>query len=152
MRSRFTSLALLATLAVPVTTYAEPPRGDPDRTDQTETKTRFDDPLFIAGAVTFAASYGVAVGVAAGSLDRDERGLYAPIVGPWIALAANNPCDGDCSNDTRDDTLLVLDGIAQAAGVGLAVTSLVMHRDDRVQLRAVHVAITSRSVGVAGRF
>jgi hypothetical protein len=154
MRSRSTILALAATLAVPAATYAEPLALDPTTPDRVEPRepNRFDDALFITGAVTFAASYGAAVGVAAGSLDRDERALYVPLAGPWIALAANAPCDGDCKHDTRDDVLLVLDGVAQAAGVALAVTSLLGTHDDRVQVRGAHLAITSRSVGIAARF
>jgi hypothetical protein len=150
MRSRSSTLTLLAALALPLSTYAEPPPIG-DRSDF-EAESRIDDPLFIAGALTFAASYGIAVGVAASSLDRDDRGLYVPVVGPWAALAAHHPCDGGCADDTRDDVLLTLDGVAQLAGVALMVTSLVRERDESARVRDARLVITSRSVGVAARF
>jgi hypothetical protein len=153
MRSRSTVLTLLATLAIPATTYAQPPALTPTQSEQLERESTspFDQPLFIAGALTFATSYGLAVGAAASSLDHDDRGLYFPVVGPWAALAANHPCDGGCAEDTRDDVLLVLDGVAQAAGVALMATSLIRERE-RARVHDAHLVITSRSVGVAARF
>jgi hypothetical protein len=146
MRSRPTILALLTTLAVPAITYAEPPRPEPDEAQAG----RYEEPLFVAGTVTFLTSYGLSFGIAASTLDRDNRGLYVPVAGPWIALAANHPCEGGCADDTRDDVLLVLDGVAQAAGVALMATSLV--RSVRAEAHDAHLVITSRSVGIAARF
>jgi hypothetical protein len=141
--------ALLATLALPALTQAQPPSMvEPER----PSKGPYEQPLFVAGAATFLGTYGLSFGVAASSLDEDLRGLYIPLVGPWIALGANHPCGADCGSDTRDDVLLVLDGAVQAAAVTAMVTSLVLDHGEHGDDRDLHLAITSRSVGVAGRF
>lgn len=149
MRSRSSVLALVATLAVPGITYAQPPAHSPDRSDQEETD-RYAQPMFLAGAITFLTSYGLSFGFAAGSLDSDNKGLYVPVAGPWIALSASRPCDGDC--DTSDDVLLVLDGVAQAAGVAMMARSLIGDRSRRAHARGARLVVTSRTVGISTRF
>lgn len=132
------SAALAMPLAVPHAAHAELPRLESDRPQEDP----YEQPMFVAGAITFLTSYGLSFGFTAGSLDSDNKGLYAPVVGPWLALAA--------SDDTGDDVVLVADGVAQAAGVALMVASLI--RSDRARSRDVRLAITSKTVGVAARF
>lgn len=147
MRSRPFVLAIMAVLATALTAHAQvPPSEQPDRTELDP----FAQPLFLAGAVTFLTSYGLSFGVAATTLDRDNRGLYVPIAGPWLALSASRPCDGDC--ETADDVLLVLDGVAQAAGVAMMAKSLIGDRARRAPARGARLLVTSRTVGITARF
>ncbi len=142
MRPRITTLLFSAALAAPLVAHGEPPEHEEDLSSQ---------PLFQAGAATFVASYGAALGVAASSLERDDRGLYVPIAGPWLALATHTPCDTGCSHATRNDVLLVADGVAQAASVGMIVAGVIADRRERAR-RGAHLAVTPTSVGVFGRF
>lgn len=137
--------ALSAALGLPLVAHAELPRLESDRPQADP----YEQPMFVAGAVTLLTSYGLSFGFTASSLDSDNKGLYVPVVGPWIALAAND-CEGGCDDDTRDDVVLVVDGVAQAAGVALMVASLI--RSDRARSRGAQLAITARSVGIAARF
>jgi hypothetical protein len=80
-------------------------------------------PLIIGGSVVTLAAYGLTV---ASALTWDDvpgaDAMLVPVVGPWIALAQN-----DCAPDDPDcgailwvrGILLVIDGIAQAGGLGL---------------------------------
>jgi hypothetical protein len=155
MRSRSLALALVVMLAVPAVTYAQPsqaPRLAPEQLTPRDEESRspYEQPLFIAGAFTLLTSYGLSFGVAAQSLDTDNRALYMPIVGPWLALSPSEPCDGECSDNTRD-VLLVLDGITQATGVALMAASLLGH-GKRASLRGARLAITSKTVGIRAQF
>lgn len=136
-------LALLGAAALTTAARAQPPRAQAP--EGAPTRDLFDDAVFTAGAATFLGSYGLSLGFAATSLERENRWLYLPLAGPWIALGDNN--------DTGDGWLLAFDGIAQAAGVALLATAVIReHRERRVGLRYARVAVTPRSVGVVGRF
>lgn len=148
-------LRCLLTVAVliPATVLAEPPRA-PEEARAPWTVTTI-------GTAVFLGSYGLSVGFGSQSLDRDNAGLYVPLLGPWIALGAHSgDCplsDPDCDDDTRTKALLVIDGIAQATGALMVVSGLVEQqkakkRDERfVKIRPV---ITRGNPGIAviGRF
>lgn len=91
-------------------------------------------PMLITGGALFAAGYVPAVIVGAASDQDHDKRLYIPVVGPWLDMA-DRPCGiGDCS--TREDVnqaLLIGSGVAQGAGVALAIASLFVpeDRDDR---------------------
>jgi hypothetical protein len=98
-----------------------------------ETRTSpWNAPVFTTGAIVFAGSYGGAVVTAAASeddtIDRGNRKLFIPIVGPWLALEARPDCprtpNESCDNETTKKGLLVLDGVLQAGGVITMITGL----------------------------
>lgn len=80
-------------------------------------------PLIIGGSFVTLAAYGATL--ASGLVWDDVPGadaMLVPIVGPWIALGQSGcaPDDPDCGAILYvRGILLVLDGIAQAAGLGL---------------------------------
>lgn len=91
--------------------------------DYEEVEDSYNAPIFMSGALVFAASYGASVITAASSDDNDNRGnhrLYVPVVGPWLALSDRGSCDiskSSCDHETTAKVLLVADGVFQAAGV-----------------------------------
>lgn len=91
--------------------------------------------LVIAGAVTFGTVYLLNVLAAAASIDACKLGgasctdasmLFIPVVGPFIEVTRTN---GSASLST----LLVVDGIAQAAGVFMFVAGLAWQRTTLVR-------------------
>jgi hypothetical protein len=79
--------------------------------------------LIAGGAGVFAVSYGLsAMSAALWPGTPGSKWLYAPVIGPWGALAT-----GGCSEDDPDCTpilvvrsvLYVLDGLVQAGALGL---------------------------------
>lgn len=73
--------------------------------------------LLQAGVFTLGASYIPALVVAIESDREEDDYLYAPVVGPWLDLAARDDCDGDdCDSDTLNRVLLVTDGVFQGLG------------------------------------
>jgi len=81
----------------------------------------YNAPMFMTGALVFAASYGTSVVVAASTNgDRGNDRLYVPIAGPWLALNDRGSCDitrSSCDHETTAKVLLIADGVFQAAGV-----------------------------------
>jgi hypothetical protein len=80
-------------------------------------------PLIIGGSFVTLAAYGITL---ASALTWDDvpgaDAMKIPVVGPWIALAQNDcaPDDPDCGAIlVVRSILLVVDGIAQAGGLGL---------------------------------
>ena len=71
--------------------------------------------LLRSGLFTLGAAYVPALVVAVTSERSEDNHLYAPIVGPWLDLAARD-CSGDCSNETVNKVLLVTDGVFQGLG------------------------------------
>jgi hypothetical protein len=87
-------------------------------------------PLILGGAFVTAASYGITLACALAWDDVPGADMMlVPIAGPWIALGMSG-----CAEDDPDcgailyirGALLVLDGIAQAAGLGLVGEGLFM--------------------------
>lgn len=138
-----------------------PPASDPLLEPEPERDVR--DTVLKAGTATFLLSYGLSIGLAAGSLDPDDKGLYVPVAGPWIALAAREPCDvgRGCERDTASKVLLATDGVIQALGAVGIVGALVAPRPSerllvknrsRVKVRPTTVGLGHPGIAVAGWF
>jgi hypothetical protein len=83
--------------------------------------------LLATGAGIFIASYGASAIVAASNDNTSDDNLFIPVAGPWIDLA-DRPCGlFDCgSTEDWNQVLLIGSGVAQGAGVALALLSLVV--------------------------
>jgi len=96
--------------------------------------------LIIGGALTLGVPWALGIVVASGYDFSNQSGwLVVPVLGPWITMASRKT-DGLCGygNSCPDDngvrTMLILDGLTQAAGAlmliyGLSSTKKVMARD-----------------------
>ncbi|MEO6419097.1 MAG: hypothetical protein ABIP39_06805 [Polyangiaceae bacterium] len=95
-------------------------------------------PLLYTGMVLFAGSYGSSLIVAATSERDGDKRLYWPLVGPWLDLG-NRQCDiRPCGNDSAEKALLIADGITQAAGAFLMVSSIFVAENRRGPIRQTH--------------
>lgn len=83
--------------------------------------------LLTTGAATFAFGYLSALYVGATSAAESDRALLLPFAGPWAALAARDRCatEEECGTDPTYRTLLVADGIVQAAGAAQVALAFV---------------------------
>jgi hypothetical protein len=102
----------------------EPPSTHaPSRTFQDTVTESAPDPRWLSvGGLVFGSTYLTSVVVAGTSSYRADQRLYVPLAGPWLDLAARGKCGSDpnypaCGHETRNDALLVGDGIGQALGV-----------------------------------
>ena len=131
-------------VALASTVTAQPPgRGAPDE--------RAAPPrLVTTGAVLLLATWGLSFGIASQSLDVDNRGLYVPVAGPWIALAERSSCPapGAC-HSTSSQAVIALDGVLQVGAAVMVVGGLYRWaRDrDRAPRRTAGIAITPGGVG-----
>jgi len=100
--------------------------------------------LLHTGLFTLGVSYLPALIVAIESDRAADDHLYAPIVGPWMDLAAREDCSGECSGETVNKVLLVTDGVFQGIGALQIVGALVFP-----QTRTVTVANADGSPAVA---
>jgi hypothetical protein len=82
--------------------------------------------LLRSGLFTLGASYVPALVVAVTSGRSEDNHLYAPIVGPWLDLAARGGCEGDCDGETVNKVLLVTDGVFQGLGALQIVGALLL--------------------------
>jgi hypothetical protein len=123
-------------------------RPDVDRPTQTVTSTPNRTLLFTGSAIflgTYVAS--AIVGTTVGT-DADEN-LAIPVVGPWIALGERSCTFGECGLHEDVNVLgLIASGVAQAAGIGLAITSLFVSEARPVKTSGVRLA--PMAVGRAG--
>lgn len=86
--------------------------------------------LIVGGLAVTAIAYGAAfLGSEAASTYPGSLELKAPVVGPWIALAMNGCPPENLQCDAfvyLRGTLLVLDGLLQAAGLAIVAEGIVM--------------------------
>ena len=127
-----------------------------------ETTIHPNRPMLVTGVVMFAAPYIAGDIVAAQSnLDADKRN-FIPVAGPWLDLG-QRPCTFGSACTTTDNVgsaLLIGSGVAQAAGVVLALASFAVpeHTTEKVQpaSASVHVLPVSFAggggVGALGTF
>jgi len=114
-------------------------------------------PLLVTGGLIFAASYITGVVVAAESPRKEDKSLYAPVVGPWIDIARRDDCnasDTACNTQNTERGLLIAMGIAQGVGAVLAVASFFIPERNLVE-RVVITPMAYKGgggVGVGGRF
>ncbi len=91
--------------------------------------------LLSSGMFTLGAAYVPAVVVAIESERGEDKHLYAPVVGPWLDLAAREECRGECSRETLNKVLLVTDGVFQGLGALQILGSFVLPESHVVALR-----------------
>jgi len=113
----------------------------------------WNEPVFLAGAAVFAASYGASIGIAATSNHSGASRLYVPLIGPWLAWADWTSCSVTvCSNEFEDKALLIGDGVLQAAGVLAMIGSFIFPAHRLVNTYAAHVRPMRGGLLVFGRF
>jgi hypothetical protein len=88
----------------------------PSRPDDTFKERTPNVDLVASGLFTLGVPYVVSVVAATGSTREGDQALYTPLVGPWLDLANREGCPGACKSETVYKTLLVADGLLQAAG------------------------------------
>jgi hypothetical protein len=84
------------------------------------------DPLLITtGAMLLGIPYGLSVWAGAVSTNPSDHWLYAPVFGPLADLIERRSCSstGCIGNVAGDTAPLVINGLAQAAGLGVLVTA-----------------------------
>jgi hypothetical protein len=112
-----------------------------------ESPRRVDPMLTMTGAIFFAVPYAASVVAAATSDVPADRWLYAPVVGPVHDMLQRTICttQGCRGSDFPSTALpLVLSSIAQAAGIGIVIVSLVRPSEPaRPPRAAVRVMPTS---------
>jgi hypothetical protein len=119
-----------------------PPGGD---YAERETSIRPHRPLLSTGIGLFVVSYGASVVTGAVSSNDADRNMFVPVVGPWMNLAQR---DGGGSNEDINRAMIITSGIAQGAGVLMAVSSLFI--PEKVETKRVakpEVKVTPVSFG-----
>jgi hypothetical protein len=102
---------------------------------------------FIAsGTIALSLGYGVASVLAISSTYDKDRLLFIPIAGPWIDLGLRPPGTSD-ENWARVG--LIVDGVAQLAGLVLVITGLVMKQHAP---RSIAALVTPTTTGVSLSF
>lgn len=145
--------------------YATPARADDTTAATTVTRSEGPNRTLLWGGVTvFAVTYtgSVVAGGVAG--DRvEDKNLFIPVVGPWLDLGQRN-CEFRGCNDDEEvvfKSLIVASGIAQGAGVLMAVSSFFVPETRKATIGATakpEVRFTPVSyaggagVGAVGRF
>jgi hypothetical protein len=125
--------------------------------------------LVIAGMITFFVSYGIALSVAMIDDFKDQTNwLAVPVAGPWLMMwdRSRPNCDSQSGSGCVEESLetvlrfyLAIDGLAQAAGVGMlsfgfAGRKILVRDDSYANVRVVPMPIGSSGYGamLAGRF
>ena len=117
--------------------------------------TRVRSGLVVGGAVTFGVMYLLTVLVGAAINDASERPygtkgdrgdfLFVPVAGPFLQMTKTDTSSGN--------TILVIDGVAQAAGatmliVGITSPRTVLVRNDLAEVRFVPMKVGERGSGL----
>lgn len=96
----------------------------------------------VAGLATTAVSYGLALGASYFYEEEDFRGsknLRIPVVGPWMALGKTGcpTSSPDCSAATLviGAILTIIDGVAQAGGLGIVGEGLFLNTSSKPAVR-----------------
>ena len=90
--------------------------------------------LWITGVAIFSAAYGISVlaaGTAVSEGEDEAAPLLIPVIGPWVTVRTT-----DADSGLR--SALVIDGIAQLAGVALFISGMAAQRDVFVRADTVH--------------
>lgn len=94
-------------------------------------------PLLLAGSVAFLGGYVPSMFVAGLSPHDGDKHLWIPVVGPWMDLGDRPMCNTpggtqSCGTETFNDIMLIVDGVAQAAGVAGVVASFFIPEERKV--------------------
>jgi hypothetical protein len=113
-----------------------------------ESPRRVDPLLTMTGAVLFGVPYAASMAIAAKSDIAADNWLYVPVVGPLGDFAHRMTCTSFGCRGFDLGTIalpLVFDSIAQAAGVGVVIVSLVRPsapaRPSRAALRVMPTSL-----------
>ena len=87
-------------------------------------KIRPNRPWLITGGLVLTASYVTTAAFAVQSDHDPDKKLLIPIAGPWLNLA-DRQCSG-CTNETRNEALVIGSGILQAIGTGFIITGFLV--------------------------
>jgi hypothetical protein len=123
--------------------------------------------IILAGAGLTATAYAFGAAAAAGWPDvPGSKYLYAPVVGPWIALAKGGctPTDEECTGKSAilyvRGALYILSGLVQAGGLAVVAEGIftTTEKDAPEKKKAVNVQVlpiatpTMSGLGVFGTF
>jgi hypothetical protein len=118
--------------------------------------------LLTAGVATLGLAYGLSAAVAASSAHGPDRWLYAPLVGPYVDLAAPDSCGSSaarpCYREAGNKLLLATDGILQTVGTAAIVFAALTpghgpgERSARVQVGLVQMGRGRPALAAFGRF
>lgn len=127
--------------------------------------------LVIAGSIVGGIGYGFGIlGATSADFEHKSGALMVPVLGPWLMMALggakDEPCtygtygtySSDCGSKAGLRTLLVLDGMMQAAGatmliVGLAVpTTRIIRKDVTVSFAPMSLGKEGYGLGAIGQF
>jgi hypothetical protein len=106
-------------------------------------------PVLGSGTIVAALSTGIALIVATTSPYDADRYLFIPLAGPWIDLANRPPNSPD---ETWARVGLVVDGLAQALGLGLIIVGTVMHHQPKKPRTLIVPIATSGGAGLSFTF
>lgn len=105
----------------------------------------------VAGLATTAVSYGLALGASYLYAEEDFRGsknLRIPVVGPWMALGKTGcpTSSPDCSTVTLviGAILTIVDGVAQAGGLGIVGEGLFLNTSSKPTTRKAELGPATR--------
>jgi len=112
-------------------------------------------PMFIAGVTTLTPSYAATAIVGAQSNRDADKWLFAPLAGPWIALATRDCKVDPCPNRLRDDLLLGGAGVLQGLGAAATIASFFWPRSPHGEAERRSFSIrpggVGRGVGLSAR-
>jgi hypothetical protein len=132
------------TTAAPYAPYA--PTGQ--RYEST-TEHRPNRALLSTGTGLFVLSYAPSIVAAAVSGRDEDKRLFIPVVGPWLDLGQRDcnarPCGG---REDLNKAMIITSGIAQGAGVLLAISSLFIPETVETKTTVSSAAATKPTVRV----
>ena len=137
--------ALLTSAVIALVAVAADARSE-DTVVRREVTVSPSSALIASGTIVLSLGYGVASVLAVSSTYDKDRLLFVPIAGPWIDLGLRPRSTSD-ENWARFG--LVVDGVAQLAGLVLVITGVVMKQHAP---RAVAALVTPTTTGVSLSF
>jgi hypothetical protein len=131
-----------------VTPIAPPADPSAKETVTLYQKNRPSKALLMTGGLIFAGTYATSVAIVAANTESNDKSMYIPVVGPWLALK-------DADYSTSKTLLYGASGVLQGAGIGLAIASFfIPEKTAAVTIQAKNVKMnvlpTSYGVGSAG--
>ncbi len=115
--------------------------------------------MLITGTSIFAGTY-VASAIVAGLSDtKGDDKLFIPVVGPWLDIGERDCTLGECTAREDWNILMIIgSGVAQAAGLGIAVASFFVSEgrplpaEAKVQVMPMRMGRGGAGIGAFGTF